>query len=55
MALRVVSGEQGAALGGAAGGDTVRATKGKEVDLPPGSPASVRVARERVIGRTMAR
>src|SRR5262245_31838813 len=41
---------KGAVLGGAAGGGAVLATKGKEVDVVPGSTASVRVTRERVIG-----
>ncbi|HET7293228.1 MAG TPA: hypothetical protein VFM88_12445 [Vicinamibacteria bacterium] len=44
------SATKGAVLGGAAGGGAVLATKGKEIELPAGSPASVRVTRERVIG-----
>jgi hypothetical protein len=45
------SAKKGAVVGGAAGGGAVLATKGKEVEVPVGSPASVRVTRERVIGR----
>jgi hypothetical protein len=43
------SAKKGAVIGGAAGGGAVLATKGKEVALPAGSPASVRVTQERVI------
>ncbi len=43
--------KKGAVLGGAAGGGAVLATKGKEIEVPAGSPASVRVIRERVLGR----
>jgi hypothetical protein len=45
------SATKGAVLGGVAGGGAVLATKGKEIDLPAGSAASVRVTRERVIER----
>jgi hypothetical protein len=40
---------KGAVLGGAAGGGAVLATKGKEIEVPAGSPASVRVTRQRVL------
>jgi hypothetical protein len=43
--------KKGAVLGGASGGGAVLATKGKEIELPGGSPASVRVTQERVIDR----
>ena len=45
------SATKGAVLGGASGGGAVLATKGKEIELPGGSSASVRVTQERVIGR----
>ncbi len=43
------SGKKGAVIGGAAGGGAVLATKGKEIELPAGSRASVRVTQERVL------
>jgi len=43
------SAKKGAVIGGAAGGGAVLATKGKEVRLPAGSAASVRVTQERTI------
>lgn len=45
------SAKKGAVLGGASGGGAVLATKGKEIELPGGSSASVRVTQERVIDR----
>ena len=45
------SATKGAVLGGASGGGAVLATKGKEIELPAGSSASVRVTQERVIDR----
>ncbi len=43
------SGKKGAVIGGAAGGGAVLATKGKEIALPSGTRASVRVTQERVL------
>jgi hypothetical protein len=43
------SAKKGAVIGAAAGGGAVLATKGKEVELPAGTPASVRVTQERTL------
>lgn len=43
------SGKKGAVIGGAAGGGAVLATKGKEIELPAGTRASVRVTQERLL------
>lgn len=42
---------KGAVLGGAAGGGAVLATKGKEIDMPAGSAANVRVTQAAVLPR----